>query len=50
MGITNQRETLLLWERTSGQPVYNAITTRMMPPSGLLTTTVWASVDAQPIG
>jgi glycerol kinase len=25
IGITNQRETTLLWERTSGQPVYNAI-------------------------
>jgi glycerol kinase len=25
IGITNQRETTLLWERASGQPVYNAI-------------------------
>jgi glycerol kinase len=25
IGIANQRETTLLWERTSGQPVYNAI-------------------------
>ena len=25
LGITNQRETTLLWERKSGQPVYNAI-------------------------
>lgn len=25
MGITNQRETTLLWERESGKPVYNAI-------------------------
>src|SRR5918996_2899323 len=25
IGITNQRETTLLWERASGRPVYNAI-------------------------
>jgi glycerol kinase len=25
IGITNQRETTLLWDRTSGEPVYNAI-------------------------
>src|SRR5437764_8294207 len=25
IGITNQRETTLLWERTTGRPVYNAI-------------------------
>src|SRR5262245_3626789 len=25
IGIANQRETTLLWERVSGQPVYNAI-------------------------
>lgn len=25
IGITNQRETCILWERTSGRPVYNAI-------------------------
>jgi glycerol kinase len=25
IGITNQRETVLLWDRSSGQPVYNAI-------------------------
>ncbi len=25
VGITNQRETTILWERQSGQPVYNAI-------------------------
>lgn len=25
IGITNQRETTLLWDRTNGQPVYNAI-------------------------
>src|SRR6478609_9893184 len=25
VGITNQRETALVWDRTTGQPVYNAI-------------------------
>ncbi|MGB1402947.1 MAG: glycerol kinase GlpK [Porticoccaceae bacterium] len=25
LGITNQRETTLLWDRTSGEPIYNAI-------------------------
>ena len=25
IGITNQRETTLVWERSSGRPVYNAI-------------------------
>jgi len=25
VGITNQRETVVLWERTTGRPVYNAI-------------------------
>ncbi|RIJ66993.1 glycerol kinase [Nakamurella silvestris] len=25
LGITNQRETALVWDRTTGQPVYNAI-------------------------
>ena len=25
VGITNQRETTILWDRTTGKPVYNAI-------------------------
>ena len=25
IGITNQRETVILWERSTGKPVYNAI-------------------------
>src|SRR5690606_3454097 len=25
IGITNQRETVVVWDRTSGRPVYNAI-------------------------
>ena len=25
IGITNQRETVILWERATGKPVYNAI-------------------------
>lgn len=25
IGVTNQRETTILWDRTTGEPVYNAI-------------------------
>ena len=25
MGITNQRETAVIWDRTTGKPIYNAI-------------------------
>ena len=25
IGITNQRETTILWDRATGQPIYNAI-------------------------
>jgi len=25
IGITNQRETTLIWDRTTGQPIYNAL-------------------------
>ena len=25
IGITNQRETIVLWDKTTGEPVYNAI-------------------------
>ena len=25
LGITNQRETTVVWDRTTGEPVYNAI-------------------------
>ncbi|MDZ7649971.1 MAG: FGGY family carbohydrate kinase [Cytophagales bacterium] len=25
LGITNQRETTVLWDRATGQPIYNAI-------------------------
>ena len=25
IGITNQRETTVVWDRTNGEPVYNAI-------------------------
>lgn len=25
MGITNQRETTIIWDRSTGQPVYNAV-------------------------
>ena len=35
IGITNQRETTVLWDKTNGKPVYNAIdlpTSRLLPP------------------
>ncbi|BDZ53817.1 glycerol kinase [Agromyces marinus] len=35
MGITNQRETAVVWDRTTGEPVYNAI--------------VWQDTRTQPI-
>jgi len=35
VGITNQRETTVVWDRTTGEPVYNAI--------------VWQDVRTQPI-
>ena len=25
LGITNQRETTIIWDRVTGQPIYNAI-------------------------
>ena len=25
IGVTNQRETTILWDRTTGEPIYNAI-------------------------
>lgn len=27
VGITNQRETTIVWDKTTGQPLYNAIGT-----------------------
>ncbi len=35
VGITNQRETTLIWERASGKPVYNAIVWQCRRSSGL---------------
>jgi glycerol kinase len=35
IGITNQRETTVLWERTTGKPVYNAIVWQCRRSSGI---------------
>ncbi len=35
IGITNQRETALLWDRTTGKPVYNAIVWQCRRTSGI---------------
>ncbi|MFA6007966.1 MAG: FGGY family carbohydrate kinase, partial [Candidatus Shapirobacteria bacterium] len=35
IGITNQRETTLLWERDTGKPVYNAIVWQCRRSSGI---------------
>lgn len=35
IGITNQRETTLVWDRTTGQPVYNAIVWQDRRTAGL---------------
>ncbi|MDR1429468.1 MAG: glycerol kinase GlpK, partial [Spirochaetaceae bacterium] len=36
VGITNQRETTILWDRNTGQPVYNAIVRQCRRTSGLV--------------
>ncbi|UCH42610.1 MAG: glycerol kinase GlpK [Dehalococcoidales bacterium] len=35
LGITNQRETTVVWERVSGQPVYNAVVWQCRRTAGL---------------
>ncbi|MCL2105583.1 MAG: glycerol kinase GlpK [Oscillospiraceae bacterium] len=35
MGVTNQRETTILWDKTTGRPVYNAIVWQCRRTSGL---------------
>ena len=32
IGITNQRETTILWDRETGMPIYNAIVWQCTPP------------------
>ena len=52
IGITNQRETAILWDRRTGQPVYNArrpSADRRSPPSGG-TATRWRCTPAVPSG
>ena len=38
VGITNQRETALVWDRTTGKPVYNAIVWQDTRTDGIVTT------------
>ena len=33
IGITNQRETTIIWDRTSGEPIYNAIVWQCRRPA-----------------
>ncbi len=35
IGITNQRETVVIWERGSGQPIYNAVVWQDRRTAGL---------------
>lgn len=36
IGITNQRETTILWDKNTGEPVYNAICMAMPPDIRIL--------------
>lgn len=36
IGITNQRETTILWDRTTGRPIYNAIVWQCRRTAGLV--------------
>jgi glycerol kinase len=36
IGITNQRETTIVWEKTTGRPVYNAIVWQCRRTSGIV--------------
>jgi glycerol kinase len=40
IGITNQRETTILWDKKTGQPVYNAIVWQCRRTSGIVDTLV----------
>src|SRR5262249_57562071 len=35
VGVTNQRETTVVWDRTTGEPVFNAIASHDTPPHPL---------------
>ena len=41
IGITNQRETTILWERDTGRPVYNAIVWQCRRTAGIVDELVW---------
>ncbi|MDD4575273.1 MAG: glycerol kinase GlpK [Bacteroidales bacterium] len=52
-GITNQRETVVLWDKQSGKPVYNAIVwqdTRTAQRCNLLKSTKYAKIIGQKTG
>ncbi len=46
IGITNQRETTVIWERKSGQPVYNALVWQDVRTAGICTT--WQADGLEP--
>lgn len=52
IGITNQRETVVVWERETGKPIYNAIVWQLPPYRGDLrnnsSVTGWKSISARP--
>ena len=35
IGITNQRETAVIWERATGKPIHNAIVWQTAPPTSV---------------
>lgn len=53
VGITNQRETVVLWDKQSGKPIYNAIVwqdTRTAQRCNLLKSTKYAKIIGQKTG
>ena len=52
IGITNQRETTILWDRATGRPIYNAIVWQCRRTAALvdrLRPTAWRSISAPPL-
>lgn len=51
IGITNQRETVVVWERETGKPIYNAIVCSAAVPrrsASNSSVTGWKSISARP--
>ncbi|MGW8124202.1 FGGY family carbohydrate kinase [Roseivirga echinicomitans] len=40
IGITNQRETTVVWDKNTGKPIYNAIVCGDLKHSGLIYKTI----------